>query len=195
MNFLAHFHLAWPDEYLVTGGLEGDYYKGQLAPELLPGFAAGIRLHRAIDAYTDRHPSVTGLRRQFPSGLRRFAGILVDLGFDHCLTTHWGRFADLSLQNFNQQVYLILERHQAHLSAPARSMAARLRDYDVLGRYHDWEAVPASAARIGERFRRGNPLLDIDTQLEPLRQPMEQAFLDFYPDLVRFSADQQGRCI
>jgi acyl carrier protein phosphodiesterase len=25
MNFLAHFHLAWPDAGLVAGGLEGDY--------------------------------------------------------------------------------------------------------------------------------------------------------------------------
>ena len=31
MNFLAHFHLAWPDAGLVAGGLEGDYYKGPCA--------------------------------------------------------------------------------------------------------------------------------------------------------------------
>ena len=30
MNFLAHFQLAWPDEGLVAGGLEGDFYKGRL---------------------------------------------------------------------------------------------------------------------------------------------------------------------
>jgi acyl carrier protein phosphodiesterase len=195
VNFLAHFHLAWPDEQLIAGGLEGDFYKGQLALDLDPGMAAGIRLHRAIDAYTDQHRAVAGLRRQFPPQLRRFAGILIDLGFDHYLTQHWSLFSDLALERFNQQVYTILERHHIHLSAPARSMAGRLREYDVLGRYHSWDAVPASAARIGERFRRGNPLLATAAVLGPLRQPMEQAFLNFYPDLVRFSANQQGRCI
>jgi acyl carrier protein phosphodiesterase len=188
VNFLAHFHLAWPDEQLIAGGLEGDFYKGQLALDL-------IRLHRAIDAYTDQHRAVAGLRRQFPPQLRRFAGILIDLGFDHYLTQHWSLFSDLALERFNQQVYTILERHHIHLSAAARSMAGRLREYDVLGRYHSWDAVPASAARIGERFRRGNPLLATAAVLGPLRQPMEQAFLNFYPDLVRFSANQQGRCI
>ncbi len=53
MNFLAHFHLAWPDEGLVAGGLEGDYIKGPLRGALPPDLERGIKLHRAIDAYTD----------------------------------------------------------------------------------------------------------------------------------------------
>ena len=74
MNFLAHFQLAWPDEGLVLGALEGDYYKGPLGSELPNGLARGVRLHRAIDAYTDNHAAVAELRRGFPSGLLRYAG-------------------------------------------------------------------------------------------------------------------------
>ena len=79
MNFLAHFHLAWPDEGLITGGLEGDYIKGPLHGALPPQIERGIRLHRAIDAYTDGHPLIQQLRRDLPPGLRRYAGILIDL--------------------------------------------------------------------------------------------------------------------
>lgn len=192
MNFLAHFHLAWPEEQLVAGGLEGDYYKGRLAPDLVPGVAAGIRLHRAIDAYTDDHPVLRDLRREFPADLRRYAGILIDLSFDHYLSRYWEHFSELPLHQFNAEVYAILERQGRLLSHPARRMAGRLRDYDVLGHYARWESVPASAARVGERFRRGNPLLNTHAQLDRLRERLDQCFLDFYPDLVRFSAQQPG---
>ena len=67
-------------------------------------------------------------------------------------------------------------------------MLARLVEYDILGLYLDWETVPASAARIGQRLRRSNPLADIGPQLSPARGMLEQAFLGFYPDLLAFSA-------
>lgn len=194
MNFLAHFHLAWPDEERVAGGLEGDYHKGPVSDHFAPGFAAGIRLHRAIDAYTDEHSRLSRMRGEFPQSLRRYAGILMDLSFDHFLSRHWSDFSDIPLPHFNQQVYDILDRQQSQLSDRALLMAGRLRDYDLLGRYDDWKTVSESAERVGERFRRGNPLRDSGEKMLPMQQKLEQAFLDFYPDLVRFSANFQGRC-
>ena len=82
MNFLAHFHLAWPEEGLIAGGLEGDYFKGPLPGTLPPRLERGVRLHRQIDAYTDAHPLVKELRGVLPTSLRRYAGILIDLCFD-----------------------------------------------------------------------------------------------------------------
>ena len=86
MNFLAHFHLAWPDEGLIAGGLEGDFYKGPLRDDLPEAVARGVQLHRAIDAYTDQHPALKELRAELPPHLRRFAGIVIDLSFDHFLS-------------------------------------------------------------------------------------------------------------
>ena len=51
MNYLAHFHLAWPDEQLVLGALEGDFHKGVLPGSLDQQLVAGVALHRAIDAF------------------------------------------------------------------------------------------------------------------------------------------------
>jgi acyl carrier protein phosphodiesterase len=125
VNFLAHFQLAWPDELLVAGGLEGDFHRGILRGERPLGFEAGIKLHRAIDAYTDQHPAVTALKSDFPAGLRRYAGILIDLAFDHFLTLHWGRYSELALADFNYQVYRILALHRPLLSPGAQAMADR----------------------------------------------------------------------
>jgi acyl carrier protein phosphodiesterase len=51
--------------------------------------------------------------------------------------------------------------------------------------------VPAAAARIGQRFKRHNPLADIGRELSPARATLEQAFLAFYPELQAFSASRQ----
>lgn len=190
MNFLAHFHLAWPDEGLIGGGLEGDYYKGPLRGDLPPPLARGIRLHRAIDAYTDSHPSTAALRRELPRDLRRFAGILIDLSFYHFLSVHWEHFSRLPLGDFTASVYAKLEAQETALSSGARSMLQRMLRFDLLGRYGDWRTVGAAAGRIGERFGHRNPLENVEANLEPLRGRMEAAFLDFYPDLQAFSAQR-----
>ena len=190
MNFLAHFQLAWPDEGLIAGGLEGDFYKGLLRGDLPSNLERGIRLHRAIDAYTDAHPLIVQLRRELPPGLRRYAGILIDLCFDHYLSLHWSHFSSISLADFNAEVYRILNKHEDSLTAGARTMAARLTEYDVLNLYLEWDTVPASAARIGQRFRRHNPFLDLDRELSPAKELLEDTFLNFYPQLQSFSREK-----
>lgn len=186
MNFLAHFHLAWPDEGLIAGGLEGDYLKGLLRGQLPAGVERGVKLHRAIDAYTDGHPLIAQLRRELPPGLRRYAGILIDLSFDHYLSLHWSRFSSLPLVQFNQEIYRILATHRDVLSDGASDMVDRLVEYDVLNLYLDWDTVPATAARIGQRFKRHNPFLDLDRELVPAKAALEQTFLNFYPQLESF---------
>lgn len=191
MNFLAHFHLAWPDSSLVAGGLEGDFYKGPLRDDLPAALVRGVRLHRAIDAYTDSHPLVCRLRRDFPPPLRRYAGILLDLCFDHYLSVHWSTFSTMPLEDFNRAVYRDLCEHESALSPGSRKMLESMVRYDILGRYLDWDSVPASAARIGRRLRRDNPLGAVAAALTPVRSSMEQTFLAFYPQLQSFCTGQK----
>lgn len=190
MNFLAHFHLASPDKGLITGGLEGDYFKGPLRGELPLDFERGIKLHRAIDAYTDRHTLVQQLRRKFPPNLRRYAGILIDLSFDHYLSLHWSRFSDIPLADFNTSTYRTLRDYEAYLSDGARIMLAHLQEHDTLNLYLIWETVPTTAKRIGQRFKRYNPFIDIDRGLSPLKGPLENTFLNFYPQLQSYAEAQ-----
>ena len=66
-------------------------------------------------------------------------------------------------------------------------MASRMRDHDLLTRYQDWETIAASAARIGQRLRRENPLHKAGDLLLPLLPELEQSFGVFYPQLIEFS--------
>lgn len=187
MNYLAHFHLAWPEAELLAGALEGDFHKGPLGGGLPRGIEQGVKLHRAIDAFTDRHPEMARLRRAFPADLRRYSGILVDISFDHFLSRYWSRFSDASPREFNRAVYACLAAHLEHLSPGARNMYRRMVEHDLLGVYASWDSVPASALRVGERFRRGNPFRDAARRLAPHRELLERTFLAFYPEAVEFA--------
>lgn len=186
MNFLAHFHLAWPDPLLIAGGLEGDFFKGPLPGALSQGIARGVKLHRAIDAFTDAHPLIRQLRRDLPPGLRRYAGILIDLSFDHCLSRHWPHFSTLPLREFSDGVHRALTTHENDLSDKARAMGVHIAKHDLLALYGDWETVIAAAGRIGQRFRQRNPFLDLNWQLSPKKVVIEETFLIFYPQLQSF---------
>ncbi|MFK7977857.1 MAG: ACP phosphodiesterase [Halioglobus sp.] len=188
MNFLAHFHLAWPDEKVVAGALEGDYYKGALHSQ--PPLAIGIALHRSIDSYTDSHQLVAQLREKFPQHLRRYAGILIDLAFDHYLSIHWARFSSQPLTAFTHQTLCMLQSQQHALGEPAQRMLARMVEHDILNLYQHWETVPSAALNIGKRFKRGNPFCDLEPALTPLRDDIEKTFLEFYPSLEQHSANR-----
>ncbi|TXS94260.1 DUF479 domain-containing protein [Parahaliea maris] len=187
MNFLAHFHLAWPEPGLVAGALEGDYLKGPLRGQCSADIEAGVRLHRAIDAYTDQHPVMEELRAAFPAHLRRYAGILIDISFDHYLSLAWERYHQQPLDDFALAVYDVLESRHHELGSGAQRMARRLVDHDILTRYHRWDAVTGTAERIGERLRRGNALAGVEPALSPLRPALQSAFTAFYPELQDFA--------
>lgn len=189
MNFLAHFHLAWPEPGLVAGALEGDYLKGPLCGQCPADIEAGVRLHRAVDAYTDSHPLLDELRQAFPDHLRRYAGILIDISFDHYLSLSWQRYHRQPLPDFALAVYTVLEARRHELGPGAQRMARRLADHDILSAYHRWDAVTGTAERIGERLRRGNALAGVAPALTPLRPALQAAFSEFYPDLLAFAAD------
>ena len=56
------------------GSLLGDFVHGRIPDDLRANVADGIRLHRAIDVFTDGHPVVTALRGRFVAPFRRYAG-------------------------------------------------------------------------------------------------------------------------
>ena len=75
MNFLAHLYLSPPTPDALLGSLLGDFVKG---PVERAGYNAeittAIRLHRAIDTFTDSHPIVLASKARISPARRRYAG-------------------------------------------------------------------------------------------------------------------------
>lgn len=100
MNFLAHLWLADRTRTSLAGAVLGDVVRGSDLSAYPDDIAQGIRIHRRVDALTDRHPLVIAARERFAPRARRYAGIVLDLACDHALATNWSQHSDESLPDF-----------------------------------------------------------------------------------------------
>jgi len=181
MNFLAHLWLSGEDPGMRVGGFLGDFVRGGLNGRYPPSVEAGIRLHRFLDARTDRDPAVRASVARFPPPYRRYAPLIVDVLWDHFLVRHFPRIADESVTAYTAKVYADLARHRAVLPPAAERFRRRMTDHDLLAAYGELETVHRALARIGARLSRSNPLHRADAPLAALAPALEADFLHAFP--------------
>lgn len=185
MNYLAHLHLAHISHTSLPGALLGEYAKGQIDTQLAPALQLGVQLHRQIDGFTDAHPLHAGAVRSLPRPFRRYGGIIMDMMFDHFLSRHWPRYHTWPLPDF------IAYSHQQLVPTaqwpPAMvTLVERIQHYQLLSRYQTLTGIAFAITGIDQRFRRPTPLPYCMPLLHARYQDMEQAFLGFYPDLIKY---------
>lgn len=192
MNYLAHAWLARHSDDAILGALLGDFVFGQSTlPEWPPAIRTEIVRHRRIDQYTDAHPAVTRARGLFDAaGLRRYAGIVLDVYFDHCLARDWARWnhppADsASLDDFTARVYRILHRQRDELPPRLQAVAPRMAAHDWLGSYARRGNVDHAVRGIATRLsRNGERLVACLDVLQANEAAVGAAFEVFFPELV-----------
>ncbi|MDH4609538.1 ACP phosphodiesterase [Pseudomonas sp. BN102] len=189
MNYLAHLHLGGSQPAQLLGSLYGDFVKGPLDGRWPADIEAAIRLHRRIDAFTDSHPLITLAKQRFPAERRRFAGILMDVFFDHCLARDWGQYAAEPLDDFTRHVYQVLVA-EPQLPGRLALIAPRMAAQDWLGSYRDFETLELVIAGMARRLSRPEALAGAMDELEALYQPLSEDFRRFYPQLQQFAGSQ-----
>lgn len=187
MNHLAHFFLAGDDSNLVVGGFLGDFIKGRLKGERIAAVEDGIKLHRVIDAYTDKHAITRLSQRRFEDRFRRFSGIMTDIIFDHFLAVHWQRYHPVDLQIFSDTTFEILLGNEEQLPTAAIRACKRMRDSNALLNYRDPKFVDRSFKYLSGRLRRDNPLHEGYGQFLANRDELDSDFGKFFPQLTQFA--------
>jgi len=176
----------------MLGSLLGDFVKGPLdRGEIISRYGAevtrAIALHRKIDSYTDAHPVVSMSRSRVSSNRRRFAGVMVDIFYDHFLARNWEEFHDVPLARFTDEFYAILMRRHAELPERLQRIAKSIVDFDWLGSYADVQSVDTALNRMSQRLRRTNALLDSAEELVQNYAELENDFRRFIPDVSAFA--------
>ena len=182
MNYLAHAFLARTDEGLLLGGLLGDHVRGLLALRgYPPPVRRGIRLHRHIDRFTDHHADMKSLLGRFPKPYRRYAGIIIDLAFDHELARYWERYADGSLADFDRDIRHLLARHEAMVPPGLARFMAYADQRGLFAAYREESEMLRSLAGIGQRLRRANPLHRVGEIWPEVRDHCAETFVSVFP--------------
>ena len=194
MNHLAHAWLARHSDAGILGAMLGDFAHGPVdALPWPPAVRAEIRRHRHIDRLTDTHPATLAARALFPEGRRRFAGIVLDVHFDHLLARDWARWNvapdDAPLDAFAARVYrVLLDRFDA-LPPRLQAIAPRMAAHDWLGGMRSRASVDGTVRSIARRLSRGGDLLvacldDLRTHADDI----EAAFGAYFPALIAATA-------
>jgi acyl carrier protein phosphodiesterase len=185
MNYLAHLHLGGQRPGQMLGSLYGDFVKGRLQGQFDPEIEAAIQLHRSIDVFTDRHPLVDIALSRFSLTRRRYAGIVLDVFFDHCLARDWTLYADQPLEQFTAHVYRVLSAEKQMPERLAR-IAPHMVANDWLGSYQEFEVLEQVLRGISRRLTRPEELAAAMEELRRLYEPLSEDFRLFYPELQDF---------
>jgi acyl carrier protein phosphodiesterase len=186
MNYLAHLYLAGNDAEALIGSLMGDFIKGRVDPDLPPVLRQAILQHRRIDSFTDAHPIVRRSKQRVTNEFRRYAGILIDVFYDHFLAREWSQYSDVSLEAFTDRVYELVGRHRETLPPRMqRSMHYMVR-YDLLKSYRSVDGIAQALRGIETRLRRPSRLGDAVVELENTGVGFQRDFSEFFPQLIEF---------
>lgn len=183
MNFLAHIYLSNGTPESVLGAVLGDFVKGRLADRFTPGVRQAIRIHRAIDCYTDAHPVVHASRRLVSGARRRYAPVLIDLFYDHLLARNWAGYSDVPLAEFTRSAYAVL-RAQAHaFPEPFPRVVPRMAAEDWLSAYGEVHGIERALAGLSRRARRHEALVGGAEELTRNYAELEDHFRAFFAEL------------
>ena len=186
MNYLAHLYLAEKSPESLVGSILGDFVKGAIANKYSQGIRRGIELHRKIDTYTDSHETTRASRNRFSPPRRRFAGIIVDLCYDHYLYRHWHKYTEAALDGFISHVYDVLRTSGAILPERLQSMIPVMIREDWLGSYQDLQGVEMAINRLSKRITQGGRLRGAIEEIKRHYVKLEADFLIFFPDLENY---------
>ncbi len=147
----------------------------------------GIMLHRAVDQFTDSHPVFLQAKKYLPPERKRFAGIIIDIYFDHFLAQFWKEYSRQKLASFISEIHLLLERRDDWLPPELQALIPRMEAENWLGHYETIEDLALTFRRISQRRKFLKPLIGAEEDLTKHYQPFQSAFQDFYPEVIQFA--------
>ncbi|MFK7891564.1 MAG: ACP phosphodiesterase [Granulosicoccus sp.] len=183
MNFLAHSLLGFDNSELITGQFCGDFVRGSDLSAFPDDVQTGIRLHRFLDGFTDRHPIMRQQRKGIELVPRRLCGILLDVLFDHYLAVNWSKVSAATLAAHTERVQQALAENEACLPASLKRFIVYMRREDVLQSNQHLPFIALTLQRIASRSTALDPLVLSPVQLEPLADQLTTPFEQFYPEL------------
>jgi acyl carrier protein phosphodiesterase len=190
MNFLAHLYLTDVEPAMMVGGLLPDLVRGPVPRDLSPAVAAGVANHRRVDAFTDTHPCFHRSRARLRQTQGIFAGILVDVFYDHFLSVGWDRLHPEPRERFIDRAHCALRDHAALTPPPMRPIVRRLIDQRWLTSYASFEGLRLTLARMStrfaERFERDIDLTRALPDLQTHYDDLAHDFARFFPALVDY---------
>ena len=188
MNYLAHAWLSFHQPEITVGNIISDFIKGKKQYDFTSGIQQGIRLHRAIDEFTDSHPATKRLKEFFRADYRLYAGAFGDVAYDYFLANDENEFPTASaLKAFSASVYVIIDEHFRELPACFQRLFPYMKSQDWLFNYSEPWLIEKSFLGLERRatyLQESGIAFKIFTENT---EAMRSHYVSFFPELKAFA--------
>ena len=195
MNFLAHLFLsgspaapAYAD--VLLGNFIADSVPGKQLEKYPQAVQTGIRLHRAIDSFTDQHPVVRrATHRLRAAGYGKYAGVISDMFLDHFLARHFHHFTPEALADFARRIYGQLDARQQEMPPRVQHFFPYMITHNWLLSYADLESITRALGGLSRRATPGSGMETAAVELQANYAAYEADFLEYFPQLQQHVAE------
>jgi acyl carrier protein phosphodiesterase len=186
MNFLAHAALSGNNEKILVGNFIADFVKGKAALQQFdPEIRNGILLHRAIDAFTDTHPTVALSKNRLRTKYRHYAGVIIDVFYDHFLARNWMTFHSVPLEVFADRVYSVVDKHFDVLPDAVTTFFPYMKRGNWLVSYAKVEGIARALTGMSRRTPYESKMDESVNELVEFYDEFEKEFHLFFPLLSK----------
>ena len=187
MNYLAHIYLSGNNALTQIGNFVGDWVKGSMISvnaKYPPEMALGIRMHRFIDSFTDSNPVTARSTALLRPILGKYAGVAIDVIYDHFLAKNWNQYSDIELDTFAKNFYSSCIRYFDILPKNLQPLIPHLIISNRLKSYYNIKGVEA-AFKIMENKTSFPAKTDVTiSELKNNYETIENDFKQFFSEIT-----------
>jgi acyl carrier protein phosphodiesterase len=141
-------------------------------------------LHRAIDTYTDAHPIFRQSTKRLHSRYHHYAGVIVDVFYDHFLAKNWANYSNEKLEDFVERFYQSLNTHQEILTEKTLHMKPYMIENNWLVNYQYKQGIAQILTQMDRRTKNVSLMQYAIEELEIYYDEFEGEFTTFFADLI-----------
>lgn len=190
MNFLAHIYLSGNNDLIKIGNFMADGIRGKHFENYPLDVQKGIVLHRAIDTFTDAHPVFRQSTKRLHQRYHHYAGVIVDVFYDHFLAKNWARYSDESLEDYTERFYHSLRNNEVILTEKTKGMLPYMTKYNWLLSYQTVEGIDRILTQMDSRTDNKSKMRFAAEELAEYYSKFEQEFTEFFEELRAFSREK-----
>lgn len=186
MNFLAHIFLSPNIDKVKIGNFIADSVRGNNYTDFDPEVQKGILLHRSIDTFTDAHPIFRVGTKRLHSRYHHYAGVILDVFYDHFLARNWSRYSSIPLQEHNHQFYDLLEKNLDWMPERIEKILPIMRSQDWLTTYATIGGLSEILFQMDRRTKLVSKMQFAPEELEEFYDEYKAEFFEFFEELRKF---------
>lgn len=192
MNVLAHIYLSGDSDEIIIGNYIGDYVKGRDYLKYPEQIRKGIIIHRNIDAFTDKHPVVHRSKLLFTKKYHKYAGVVIDIMYDHFLTREWDFYSRRPLESIIYQFYRAMVNNYHILPDKVKERIPFFIINNWLESYKTTNGLRSVFKALSKRTSLPNESRYAIKTLKKNYYSLDDDFMEFFPQLIEYVENDFG---